>query len=356
MICNRLPRLRRTAPGIIARVTLAAVMGGQAGCTFLAPSGRPGETSQPRLAIVDPPRRQGSPLLFLAMPMGPAFQETRKGLIAEVAGSYDVKTFIVTPDTSLGDFSAALDAATPACVVLMNNKTARLYRDYQRKRTGRAFAPAVVVMTSFLEDIQRELERATGIAYEVPGVTAFVSFRALIKAPVTRVGVLHSPYAKAFVHRQRLLATKERIELISIELGGDAPTGRDIHGALYALKRYHQIDVLWVLNDNRLLRDARFLREAWLPAVRSLGVPVVVGAAPLVNPSSPFGTFAVLPDHSALGVQAANLIFDLAEDEWRIENHPVELPLSTVKVLDVPSAKPFRLRSGALNQVDRPLE
>ena len=73
-------------------------------------------------------------------------------------------------------------------------------------------------------------------------------------------------------------------------------------------------------------------------------------------PASPFGTFAVLPDHVALGTQAANLIFDLADNDWRAEDHPIELPLSTVRVLDVRSARAFGLRDDALIQVDRPLE
>lgn len=357
MMPRRSPHLPCSTAQALASAALAALMAGT-GCSSLplGAAARPPESPPPSSTIVDPPARQGSPLLFLAMPMAPAFQETRKGLVAEVADSYNVKTFVVTPKTSASEFRSALESAAPACIVLMNNSTARLYRDYQREHPDRTFPPAVLVMTSFLEDIRREIRRATGIAYEVPGVTAFVSLRALIQAPVTRVGVVHSPYARAFVRRQQALASKERIDLISIELGGEAPSGRDVQGALDALKRYHQIDVLWVLNDNRLLRDGRFLREAWLPAVRSLEIPVVVGAAPLVNPSSPFGTFAVLPDHTALGVQAANLIFDLADNGWRAEDRPVELPLSTVKMLDVRAGKQFGLRPGALNLVDRPLE
>jgi hypothetical protein len=345
---------RARTVSVLAAVTMVLLAAG--GCASLGPH-RPGMDGAKAVAhVVDPPRRDGVPLLFVAMPMAPAFQETRKALVADVSGTFNVATFVVTPETRAADFRAALDAAAPACIVLMNNGTVRMYRDYQRGRPGATFPPAVIVMTSFLEDIRREIKRSTGIAYEVPGVTAFVSLRALIHAPVVRVGVVHSPYARMFVGRQRALAAKEQIELISIELGGDAPNARELQGAIDALKRYHQIDALWVLNDNRLLKDGRFLREAWLPALKSLGVPIVVGAAPLLNSSSPFGTFAVLPDHAALGAQAANLIFDLADNSWRVEDRAIELPLSTVKVLDVRSAREFGLRDGALNQVDRPLE
>jgi len=345
---------RATTTALVAAVTMVAVAGG--GCAALRAPGPGIDKSRAATQVVDPPRQDGAPLLFVAMPIAPAFQETRKALVAEASGTFNVTTFVITPDTQAADFRAALEAAAPACVVLMNNSTVRLYRDYQRERPGATFPPAVIVMTSFLEDIRREIKRATGIAYEVPGVTAFVSLRALIRAPMARVGVVHSPYARTFVGRQRALAMKEQLELVSIELGGEAPNARELQGAIDALKRYHHIDALWVLNDNRLLKDGRFLREAWMPALKSLGVPVVVGAAPLLNPSSPFGTFAVLPDHAALGAQAANLIFDLADNDWRVEDHAIELPISTVKVLDVRSAQEFGLRDGAPNHVDRPLE
>ena len=345
---------RATTTSLAAAVTMVAVAGG--GCAPLPARGPGMDRAMATTQVVDPPRRDGAPLLFVAMPLAPAFHETRKALVAEASGTFNVTTFVITPDTQAADFRAALDAAAPACIVLMNNGTVRMYRDYQRERPGATFPPAVIVMTSFLEDIRREIKRATGIAYEVPGVTAFVSLRALIKAPMARVGVVHSPYARTFVGRQRALAMKEQLELVSIELGGEAPNARELQGAIDALKRYHHIDALWVLNDNRLLKDGRFLREAWMPALKSLGVPVVVGAAPLLNPSSPFGTFAVLPDHAALGAQTANLIFDLADNDWRVEDHAIELPISTVKVLDVRSAQEFGLRDGAPNHVDRPLE
>ena len=65
-----------------------------------------------------------------------------------------------------------------------------------------------------------------------------------------------------FVGRQRALASKEQIELVSIELGGEAANARELQGAIDALKRYHHIDALWVLNDNRLLKDGRFCAKA----------------------------------------------------------------------------------------------
>jgi hypothetical protein len=321
--------------------------GAGAGGDATAADGRP---------MPDPARRAGFPLVFVTMPRAASFQATRRSLITELSNTYDVATFVVAPETSVAELGRALERAAPACVVLMNNTSVRLYRDYQHAHSGARFPPAVVVMTSFLEDIRHTLVGATGIAYEVPAVTAFVGLRAAISAPVTRVGVLHGAYSRDFVERQRRLAAQEHFEIVPVEVRGADPSLRDVRAALRALKNVHHVDALWVLNDNRLLKDGRFLVEAWTPALESLGVPVVVGTEPLVNAQAPFGTFAVLPDHGALGAQAANLILDLAEDGWRVSERPIDLPLSTISVLDVAQARSrFGLRTGALDHIDRPV-
>ena len=326
------------------------------GCALVRPADRAAEVAAAQ-PILDPPRRAGMPLVLVAMPAAVSFQATRQALVAEIGKTFDVATLTVEPSTPVAELAAAIAQQAPACLVLMNNATVRLYREYQRARPGATFPPAIIVMTSFLEDIRHELARATGIAYEVPGVTAFVGLRAILAAPITRVGVLHSRYSRPFIERQRVLAAKEQIDIVPVEIAAEQPTIADVRLALRSLREVHHVDAFWVLNDNRLLRDGPFLRDAWTPVLDSVGLPVIVGAAPLVNPDAPFGTFAVLPDHAALGTQTANLILDLAEDEWRIDRHPVELPLSTISVLDVAQARArFGLRPDALNRVDRPLE
>lgn len=348
--------VRATRCRILSALVLCAALALPLGCAGPRPPDRPAGL-RPLEAIVDPPRRPGLPLVLVAMPAASSFQATRQALVAEIRKTFDVSTLTVGPQTSVAELAAALDKTGPACVVLMNNTTVRLYRDYQRARAGTAFPPAVIVMTSFLEDIRHELSGVTGVVYEVPAVTAFVGLRAIVTAPVTRVGVLHSHYSRGFIERQRALAAKEQIDIVAVEMTAEQPTIWDVQNALRALRTVHHVDALWVLNDNRLLRDARFIKDAWTAALDVLNLPVVVGAAPLVNPDAPFGTFAVLPDHAALGVQTANLILDLADDGWQIDQHPIELPLSTISVLDVAQARSrFGLRPDALNRVDRPLD
>jgi hypothetical protein len=69
------------------------------------------------------------------------------------------------------------------------------------------------------------------------------------------------------------------------------------------------------------------------------------------------GTMATVPDHQALGLQAANLIFDLADSGWNFNDRGIELPLSVKTVVDIKQVRErFGLKEGALRHIDRPLD
>jgi hypothetical protein len=315
----------------------------------------PDQGAHPQPApVVDPPRRPGKPLVLLAMPDSTSFRTVRRALVDEIKKDFDVTTQIVDGHTTAADFIQGILNARPAGVVLMDNPTVKLYRTYLKAHPGTPL-PAVVVMTSFLEELGAELPNTTGVAYEVPGVTAFVNLRSGIERPVTRVGVLHRPSFRRFVERQRALAAKEQITVVPIEVPSE-PSISDVRAALRSLRGSNQIDALWVLNDNRLLKDGQFLESAWRPELDALGVPVVVGVPTLVSAEAHFGSFAVLPDLEAMGVQAANVLYEISESDWRAGDHPVELPVSTVTVVNMGEVKKFGLREGATRHIDKVIE
>jgi ABC-type uncharacterized transport system substrate-binding protein len=238
----------------------------------------------------------------------------------------------------------------PAALVLMNNTTLAAYGDYQRARHGATFPPAVAVMSSFLEGQGRGIASLTGISYEVPLITVVTNLRKLIVSPVERIGVLHREALSDFVGRQAKLAAPEQISVVREQVTS-APNASEIKRALRQLKR--QVDALWVLNDDRLLTEY-LIRDGWVPGMNERPwVPVIVGAASLVSAEAAFGTFAVLPDHIALGLQAADLIFELSRRGWQPPEARVQEPLSTTTTIDLAHAEArFRLKTQALTQVD----
>src|SRR4029078_503727 len=122
----------------------------------------------------------------------------------------------------------------PNCLVLMDNPTVKLYRAYQKAHQGPPL-PAVGVMSSFLEELRGDLPNTSGVAYEVPGVTAFVNLRSVIERPVARVGVLHRPPFRRFIERQKVLAAKEQVTIVAQEVPPD-PSAGDVRRALRALR------------------------------------------------------------------------------------------------------------------------
>jgi putative ABC transport system substrate-binding protein len=170
------------------------------------------------------------------------------------------------------------------------------------------------------------------------------------------VGVIYRPPFRKFVERQKSLAAKESVELVALSVPNDV-TADGLREALHSLTKKSKVDALWMLNDNALVRDEEYVDDAWRTAPNDAKLPLIVGVPNLVEPSSPLGTLAVVPDYEALGLQAANLLFDLSENDWRVETHPVELPLSVKTVVDVRLVRAnFGLRPDALKHIDKALE
>jgi hypothetical protein len=322
---------------------------------------KPPPPAPPRAApaeapIVDAPRRRGKPAILVATPDGDAFRKVRGALLKEIKRDFDVVTVVVTPATSPDEFNAQVDKIAPACSVVMDTAAVKLYRPYQRHRAAAGPNPPVVVMmSSAFEEAGGALDNASGVASEIPAVTSLVNLRSVIQRPVNRVGVLHRPAFRAFLERQKALAATEQITVVPVEVPA-SPSTADIRAALRSLKAAGGIDALWIMNDNELLRGEQVIADAWRPEVTALGVPVVVGTPALVGPDR-LGTLAVVPDLDALGVQAANLIYEIAESDWRADDHPVELPISTETVVNLKQVKQrFGLRDGAMQRIDRTIE
>jgi hypothetical protein len=341
------------------KVTLALLLGwGLLGCATAAQRGAGATaTGGPAGGVADPPLRAGAPLVLIAMPPSAGFQDVRRSLLNEIQRDFNVATLVVTSTTGAAELAGAIHRLTPACVVLMNNNTVSLYREYQRASApGTSFPPSVVVMASFIDELRPTLVNATGIAYEVAGVAAFVDLRSVIKTPVRRVGVVYRPGFRQFIARQRELAEKEQIELVTIEVGEGVYADR-LRSSLHTLLVERRVDAMWMLNDNELIKSSEYLDQTWRVELRNARVPVVVGVPNLVSPNAPLGTFAVVPDQSGLGLQAANLVFDLSENGWRAAEHPIELPISINTLADVKQLRAyFGIKDDALQHIDRPLE
>lgn len=307
-----------------------------------------------QVVITETARRAGAPAVLVLMPRSPSAEATLAGLRDELGEEYDFLPRVVEENTRPEDLGNFVREAKPVAIVLMNNPTLRLYRTFQESAPPElARLPVVAVLSSFLRETSSGIKNLTGVIYEVPLVTSLVNLRALLKQPLKRVGVLHRPAFRGFVEEQRALAQAEGFEVVAVEVQA---TAEDVKNGITKLRNDEKVDAIWVLNDNALL-DRDKLTRGWLPAFKKNKTPVVVNVASLLSKRVDFGTFAVLPDHRALGVQAAGLIGQLAEQNFNAAELELEYPLSVEKVLDVEFArKNLEVEEKQIATVDRLVE
>ena len=63
-------------------------------------------------------------------------------------------------------------------------------------------------------------------------------------------------------------------------------------------------------------------------------MPVIVGVESLVQPEINFGTYAVIPDPEAMGEQAAGLIIDIRDQNWKSDGTVIYPAISMYSVLN----------------------
>jgi hypothetical protein len=334
---------------LMRRALVSGAVAASLGALGCAGTSRAAPEARAPLAFDDLPRGAGREPLLVVTPFAPSAHALWSSMRAEVTDTLDVVTLEMKSSVTVAEVGAALDTVRPVCVVLVGNQAVRVYRDLQRSR--RSTPPAVIVMSSFAPQLAGDLRSATGVAYEVPAVTSVVALRQLSTRRFQKVGVVHRPELTAFVAREAELARVEQVTLRGYSLEG-AVTPRAIRLGLRELLARERVDALWVLNDNALLAPES-IRDAWLPEAQKSQVPVLVGVRSLVDPRLSFGSVAVVPDHAALGVQVANLLFELEDTDWSVEDRGFELPLSVETVVDMTQRRMLELRPEAEKHIDR---
>jgi hypothetical protein len=309
-------------------------------------------TSAPKapatFSVEAPKRRATFDSVAVFLPLDARVEPTWVTLRDELSPELDVIPIPISQDSTVEDFSRAFAEYSPKCVVLFDNRTTSLYARYQASLPGQSFPPAVILLSSFAT-LYTNVQNSTGIAYEVSLLLSATRLRSFVAAPIERVGVIHRRGFQRYVREQAALARSEEIEVVAVEVPNEA-SPRDVADALSKLAK--RVDALWVLNDNALLTPEH-IRDGWLPPLDQHPLPTIVGIPGLVTKDARFGTFAVVPDLAALGVQAASLIYDLAHNGWqRSEGRGIEEPHSVRTVLDVESARAhFGFKESTLGEI-----
>ncbi len=324
---------RRNSNGSLSPIARRRLMG----AGLLALTGcAAGVTSQKR-----PPARQrvrsgaADGLLILKDDTQPA-ATVENSMRRELASEFELRSLTPQPGAGTdGTLKTAVEQHQPHCLVLIGRSALHEYLDLQRSYPDGSFPPAIALLTPFLE---RELEGSTnltGINHAIPVVIGVSALRSLLTSPTDRIGVVHRQEFESIVQHQARLAAVERVQLVPAPVSS-AASSVEIRAALEHLQT-QKVDALWVLNDHQLV-SPKTVEQAWEPVLQTRPLPTIVGEATWVRPESHFGTLAVIPALEPLGLQAAELVMAMADNNWRVHAQLAE-PISASTIVDVRQAK-----------------
>ena len=271
---------------------------------------------------------------------GDLFEEAKNGLVNDLEEEF--RFFFIEAGNkktveNIRNFFA--ENPSPRAVVLIGNKSIRYYREFingYKKKT-----PAIQVIAIMALDIQHAAEgipNVQGIPYETPMITAVVNFRRITNRPFSTVGVLYRKPFSDFVGENTEYCRREQISVRSVLIGDNVKhLEKEIADGLKFLLNREKVEVLWIPNDNILLKP-KLLVNAWLPLLNKRNVPAIVGVESLVKPELDFGTYAVIPEAKAIGEQAADLLVDLKENGWKHTGMKVYPAISMYSVLNLDKA------------------
>lgn len=297
---------------------------------------------------------QTKPILVLR-PAGPNFEETFKGIKETLGATYAIEDVVLAKDAEAGEVVKKWSAIKPKAIFAMDNRAIGLAREARTKLSDTA-TPLVALMGVRVDAAIAGIPNAASVTYEIPAVTLVVNLRAISTGKIAKVGVIYRASMEDFFQKNAQFCKGENVELVGYKVADDADPKSALKDGLTALTDRKDMDALAVFNDNFFL-NAKLLKEVWLPALSGWKRPVLVGVESLVKPELKFGTFAILPDHYALGSQAAGLMQEIEDAGWKVDGIRNDQPLSVIKVLNMRGMKSCcGVQEGKTNEIDKILE
>ena len=293
--------------------------------------------------------------VMVVRPEGKGFSEASEGILSEVPSNLLVDQYIYDVIVDKQKFTKRLSGFRPDFLILMDNPSVYAYKEFLQETKDKLELPSLSMLGIDIGQSMEGLKNAVGINYEVPLVTSIVDFRNIVKDSIHRVGVIHRNVMADFIRKNQDFCRDEKIDLIAMQLAKSEE--ENLESITNNLKLLNgKVDAFWVLNDNVLL-TREIIIKVWIPLASQFKKPIIVGAEPLASPGINFGSFAVVPDHYSLGVQAINRVLDYFEYGTLEGELKIEEPLSTHKVLNKRQDETFfRLKDTIHQTIDKVLK
>lgn len=250
----------------------------------------------------------------------PALERTYQGLHDELTKLYPGKSIRIQRESAQGNPALALQIAQKFVgqnvnmLVAIGTTAAQAARQASSGRVPVVFTSVTdPVYAKLVEGVDKPLAWLSGVSNFVP---IDVSFEAFMKKwpEVKRIGMIYNPgepNAVAIMEKTRLVCQESGIEFI-------ASSAAKAHEVVTAAQRVvHQVDALWVNNDNTVL--ASF--DALPPLVQAGKCLLWASDTDLKGYSAAYGA-----DQYALGQQTALMVHKHLCGERTLEHSPIEGP------------------------------
>ncbi len=295
-------------------------------------------------------------LLFIR-PDEPIFQSAVTKISNQLEGEFSYKELLLNKNLSVIELAETIKSSKPKMIILFDNRSINLYKQYQKLMPDSTHhIPTLVLFSVFIEEQIKWLKNTAGIIYEVPLITSIRNLQSIQEEPINKIGVIHRNFLRKPVQQNREFCKTGNIEVIAHILSNKSVDyWFGVKKGLTQLLKKDKVDALWIPNDMTLMTP-KIVQQLWIPMIKKYKKPVIVGVEALVDPKLNLGTFAVLPDHSGICIQAADMIFTIADNNWKIVNRKIQ-PLSVFKIINLRQAKKFiTVKESGLENVDKVLK
>ena len=276
--------------------------------------------------------------LAVLMPEGDKFNETYQGLFEELEEEYEISKVMLNSEKPEENITE-LEKINPVGIVLMENKSLKVARKFQKESKILKSKPIFPVMALQLEQSIEGLNNVTGIKFEIPAYTIFSNVKYISKKKFKYVLTFYRSSFQPLIDQSKKMLAKENLVLnaICVDCEGEAmdpkKLSKRLKKAFKKADKDDEADIVWVLADNVLLKAS--LAGFWAPKVFKKKVPYVAPLEAWVKGDTYGGMIAFNPDYRNLGSQLADKVREIIEDgEGVVEENTVEELISVSGVLN----------------------
>ena len=209
--------------------------------------------------------------LAVLMPEGDKFNETYEGLFEELEEEYEISKVMLNSEKPEENI-AELEKINPVGIVLMENKSLKVARKFQKESEILKNKPIFPVMALQLEQSIEGLNNVTGIKFEIPAYTIFSNVKYISKKKFKYVLTFYRSSFQPLIDQSKKMLAKENLVLnaICVDCDGENMSPKKLSKRLKKLfkkaDKKDEADIVWVLADNVLLK----IQSSWFLGTTSI--------------------------------------------------------------------------------------